>query len=151
VTQMGLQVGRVERIQPRGGHVEVTFSLDGDRQFPADVKAVTRSKSILADRSLELVGNYEQGPQLAAGQCIAPENSFTRKSISEIAGSAADFVEALSPDDNKESFRNAVSGFEQALRGQGGNAREMMLHASAASASPDQLTADIGSIIEHMA
>ncbi|AHH19871.1 Mce family protein MceD [Nocardia nova SH22a] len=151
VTQMGLAVGRVDRIVPRGDHVEVSFVLDGDRRFPADVRAVTRSKSILADRSVELVGNYHAGPELTAGQCIPVEHSFTPKSISEIAGSAADFIDALSPDDDKESFEKAVDGFEQALRGQGDNARTMMLHASAAAASPDRLTADIGAIIENMA
>ncbi|WP_067680039.1 MlaD family protein [Nocardia miyunensis] len=151
VTQMGLQVGRVDRIQPRGDHVEVSFTLDGGRRFPVGVRAVTRSKSILADRSVELVGNYRTGPELAAGQCIPEEHSFTPKSISEIAGSAADFINALSPDDNRESFQKAVSGFEQALRGQGDNARSMMLHASAAAQSPDRLMADIGSIIQNMA
>ncbi|MEV5651941.1 MlaD family protein [Nocardia sp. NPDC052254] len=151
VTQMGLPVGRVDRIQPRGDHVEVTFALDGGRRFPADVRAVTRSKSILADRSVELVGNYHSGPELTAGQCIPVQRSFTPKSISEIAGSAADFIDALSPDDSRDSFEKAVDGFEQALRGQGGNARSMMVHASAAAASPDRLTADIGSIIENMA
>ncbi|OBA53497.1 MULTISPECIES: MlaD family protein [Nocardia] len=151
VTQMGFQVGRVDKIEPEGDHVHVTFSLDGGRRFPADVRVVTRSKSILADRSVELVGNYHSGPELAAGQCIPQQHSFTPKSISEIAGSAADFIDALSPDDNKESFEKAVSGFEQALRGQGDNARALMLHASAAAASPDQLTADLGAIIENMA
>lgn len=151
ITQMGLQVGRVDRIRPAGEHVEVTFSLDGGRRFPADVRAVMRSKSILADRSVELVGNYRSGPELTAGQCIPEDHSFTPKSISEIAGSAADFIDALSPNNSKESFEKAVAGFEQALRGQGENARAMMLHASAAAASPDRLTADIGAIIQNMA
>ncbi|MEV5835934.1 MlaD family protein [Nocardia sp. NPDC052112] len=151
VTQMGFQVGQVDRIQPKGDYVEVTFTLDGGRRFPADVQAVTRSKSILADRSLELVGNYQAGPELASGQCIPLAHSFTPKSISEIAGSAADFIDTLSPDNGRQSFENAVAGFEQALRGQGDNARAMMLHASAAANSPDKLIADIGSIILNMA
>ncbi|MET7773187.1 MlaD family protein [Nocardia sp. NPDC005366] len=151
VTQMGFQVGKVDRIRPAGDHVEIGFTLDGGRRFPADVKAVTRSKSILADRSLELVGNYESGPELTAGECIPLEHSYTPKSISEIAGSAADFIDELSPADGRQSMRNAVVGFEEALRGQGQNARAMMLHASAAANNPDQLIADIGSIILDMA
>ncbi|WP_109529496.1 MULTISPECIES: MlaD family protein [Nocardia] len=151
VTQMGFQVGKVDRIRPVGDHVEIGFTLAGGRRFPADVLAVTRSKSILADRSLELVGNYDAGPELTAGKCIPLEHSYTPKSISEIAGSAADFIDELSPSDGRQSLRNAVAGFEEALRGQGQNARAMMLHASAAANSPDQLIADIGSIILDMA
>ncbi|MET8430462.1 MlaD family protein [Nocardia sp. NPDC004860] len=151
VTQMGLQVGRIDQIQSKGGYVEVKFSLDAGRRYPADVMAVTRSKSILADRSLELVGNYKQGPELVAGQCVSPQRSFTPKSISEIAGSAADFIDALSPDKGKQSFQNAVAGMDAALRGQGDNARTLMLNASAAAASPDKIVADLGSIILNMA
>nr|WP_198429200.1 MlaD family protein [Nocardia bovistercoris] len=151
VTQMGLRVGTIERVELSGDHVEVEFTLDGTRRFPADVKAVTRSKSILADRSVELVGNYESGPELVPGQCIPLERSFTPKSISEITGSAADFIAELSPGDGKQSVRDAVAGLEEALRGQGQNARAMMLRASAAANNPDRLVADIGAIIRDMA
>lgn len=151
VTQMGYQVGKVDSVEPKGDHVEVTFSLNKGRNYPADVKAVTRSKSLLADRSLELVGNYKAGPRLSAGHCIARDHSFTPKSISEITGSAADFIDAMSPTNGKESFQKAVAGFDDALRGNGQNAAVMMQHASAAMQSPDQLVADMGSSILNMA
>lgn len=151
VTQMGFKVGRVESVHPEGDHVRVEFSLDSGRAYPADVKVVTRSKSLLADRSLELVGNYTAGPQLTAGQCIPSERSFTPKSISEIAGSAADFIDAMSPDDHKQSLKEAIDGFDKAMRGNGESAAQMMQHASAAMSSPNQFVADIGSIIHNMA
>jgi ABC-type transporter Mla subunit MlaD len=72
VTQMGYQVGLVKQVRPAGDHVEVTFSLDSGRRYPADVKAVTRSKSLLADRSLELVGNYDSGPEGPGGFRTVP-------------------------------------------------------------------------------
>ncbi|MGQ4601584.1 MlaD family protein [Nocardia sp. R6R-6] len=151
VTQMGYRVGKIEQVQPEGDHVQVTFSLKGDRRYPADVKAVTRSKSLLADRSLELVGNYAAGPELTAGRCIALDHSFTPKSISEIAGSAADFIDAMSPSDGKQSFQQAVAGFDDALRGNGPNVDALMRHAAAAMSAPDQLIADMGSSIRNMA
>lgn len=151
VTQMGFEVGRVDAITPRGGHVEVTFSVKTDRSYPVDVRAVTRSKSLLADRSLELVGNYATGPRLSSGQCIPLEHSHTPKSISEIAGSAADFIDAIAPADGSKSVSAAVSGLDEALRGQGENANAMFMHAAAATADPDKLVADIGTSIMNMA
>ncbi|MFE2998615.1 MlaD family protein [Nocardia sp. NPDC059246] len=151
VTQMGFQVGRVEHIEPKGDHVQVSFALDSGRSYPADVKVVTRSKSLLADRSLELVGNYKEGPQLTAGQCIPVSRAFTPKSISEIAGSAADFIDALSPRDGKNSFQQAIAGFDAAMHGNGELSDQMMQHASEAMSSPNQFVADIGSIITNMA
>lgn len=99
VTQMGFPVGKVESVVSRGDHVEVVFTTEGGRVFPpADVQAVTRSKSILADRSLELVGNYESGgPTLEPESCIPLRNSHTPKTISEVVGSAADFIERSRP------------------------------------------------------
>lgn len=151
VTHMGYPVGHVDRVTPEGDYVDVAFTLDNGRSFPADVRAVTRSKSILADRSLELVGNTGDGPALAAGRCIPLAHSYTPKSLSEIASSAADFINELSPNDGRQSLQNAVAGLAQALRGQGQDARTLMLHASAAATSPDQLTSDLGTIILNMA
>ncbi|MFI7194004.1 MlaD family protein [Nocardia nova] len=151
VTQMGYQVGRVEALIPKGDHVQVDFSLTGGRRYPADVKAVTRSKSLLADRSLELVGNYGGGSQLVPGRCIDTQHSFTPKSISQIAGSAADFIDALAPSDGKKSLENAVAGMDDALRGNGQSAAVLMQHASGAMSSPDQLIADVGASIVNMA
>ncbi|KSZ60731.1 mammalian cell entry protein [Rhodococcus pyridinivorans KG-16] len=151
VTQMGFPVGKVDSVEQKGTHVEVRFTTDGGRVFPADVQAVTRSKSILADRSLELVGNYESGPQLTPESCIPLGNSYTPKTISEVVGSAADFIEALSPEAGDETVEMAVTGLEKALRGQGENARQMMIHAANAMENPDGFIADIGSSISNMA
>ncbi|MDN2495455.1 MCE family protein [Nocardia nova] len=151
VTQMGYKVGKVDHVESMGDHVQVTFTLDGGRKYPADVKAVTRSKSVLADRSLELVGNYRSGPQLAAGRCIALNDTATPKSISEITGSAADFINAVNPADGKQTLATAVSGLDNALKGHGTDAYSLMMHASAAASNPDQMIADFGSAITNMA
>ena len=56
---------------------------------------MTRSTSILADRALELVGNYESGPKLTPGECIPLARSVTPKSLSEVIGSATNFVNSI--------------------------------------------------------
>ncbi|MFF2060068.1 MlaD family protein [Rhodococcus qingshengii] len=150
VTQMGYQVGKVTNIDHGDTSVRVTFDLDGGRQFPADVQAVTRSKSLLADRSLELVGNYSAGATLEPSACIPEDRAHTPKNISEIAGSAADFIEQLTANGNG-TVAHTISGLDQALSGVDGPARSMLEHAAAAAASPDQVTADIGSAIVNMA
>ncbi len=151
VTQMGYRVGRVDNVEPAGDRVIVSFSLDPGREYRADVQVVTRSKSLLADRSLELVGNYDSGPHLEPGECIPMNRSFTPKSISEIVGSAADFVDAMTPAEGDKSLAHAIGSLDTELQGQGENARAMLEHASAAAESPDQLVSDIGSSVLNMA
>ncbi|WP_068270100.1 MlaD family protein [Aldersonia kunmingensis] len=150
VTQMGFEVGTIDSITEKGDRVEVTFSTSVGRMFPADVKAVTRSKSILADRTLELVGNHTSGPVLQPGSCIPLEQSFTPKTISEVVGSAADFLKALSPD-GSDTVAGAIAGVAAALQGQGEPARAVMLSATGAMENPDTLVADIGTAIGAMA
>lgn len=94
VTQMGVKIGSVRKVEPSGDGVKVTFDVSG-RTLPASVKAVTRSTSILADRSLELVGNYSSGATLNPGTCITRENSATPKSISETTSAATRLVDSV--------------------------------------------------------
>lgn len=150
VTQMGFDVGSVEKIEAQGDRVRVDFDIDAARDFPADIKAVIRSKSLLADRSLELVGNYSSGPELQNDDCIALTNTATPKSLSEITGSASDFLQAVSSGDT-ESVAIAVEGLDNALKGQGENMNELFANAEGAMSNPDRIVADVGAIVTDLA
>lgn len=150
VTQMGYDVGSVENIEPQGDRVRIDFRIDADRAFPADVKAIIRSKSLLADRSLELVGNYSAGPELPSGECIALTDTATPKSLSEITGSASDFLQAVSSSDT-DSVAIAVQGLDDALKGQGENMNELFANAEGAMTNPDRAVADVGTIVTDLA
>lgn len=150
ITQMGVPVGEVTSVQNRGGVVRVTFALDDGRKYPASTRAITRSKSLLADRSVELVDTYASGAALEPGHCIPVERTFTPKSISEIAGSSADFVEQLSHSGD-DGVRTVIAGADESLAGTGPTAESMYRHAASAAQNPEQFTSDIGSAVMNMA
>jgi len=150
VTQMGVPIGKVLAIRPERLNVRVDFALDEPRRLPDDVKAVIRSDSILADRSLELVGNYDAGPQLSAAQCVPLDRSFTPKSLSQIIGASTEFINAINPQGSTNAG-DVVSGIDQALRGKGGDINKLLTTASALLDSPDQAIGDIGSIVKNLA
>jgi ABC-type transporter Mla subunit MlaD len=54
VAVLGMPVGKITKITPQSGYVEVQFTVDKDVKVPADVQAVTLSTSILTDRQVEL-------------------------------------------------------------------------------------------------
>ena len=60
VAVLGMPVGKVTRINPRGGYVEVAFTVDRNVKIPADAEAVTVSTSILTDRHIELTPPYRE-------------------------------------------------------------------------------------------
>lgn len=148
VTQMGYRIGTVESVTPGDSSVEVRFKITEHRPLPRDVRAVTRSPSILADRSLELVGNYSGGPQLAPGECVSRNRTVTPLTISQVIGSATDFVNGINPG-GSTNIKDALRGFDDALRGNGANLSKLLTSSSALLDSPDQAIADMGAIVRN--
>jgi phospholipid/cholesterol/gamma-HCH transport system substrate-binding protein len=150
VTQMGYKIGTVDGITPRDTSVEVRFTITEHRPIPRDVKAVTRSTSILADRSLELVGNYSGGPRLVAAQCIPRSHTSTPLSISQVIGSATNFVNGINPD-GSTNIKDALRGVDEAVKGNGAGLNRLLTTSSSLLDNPDQAIADMGAIVRNVA
>jgi phospholipid/cholesterol/gamma-HCH transport system substrate-binding protein len=150
VTQMGYKIGTVKTLQPTGTGVEVGFTIDDNRAISQDVKAVTRSPSILADRALELVGNYSGGPRLQPDECVPRSRTSTPLSISQVIGSATTFVNAITPD-GSTNIKDSLAGMDQAMKGNGQGANDLLTRSSALLDNPDQTINDLGEITRNMA
>lgn len=150
VTQMGYQIGKVTKITPDATDVQVNFTVTERRPLPRDVKAIIRSNSILADRSLELVGNYKSGPQLPVGGCIPLGRSATPKSLSQVIGSANNFIKAINPE-GSTNIGDIVKRLDQATHGYGPGVNQLLTTSARVLDSPDQGVSDIGSIITNLA
>jgi phospholipid/cholesterol/gamma-HCH transport system substrate-binding protein len=149
VTQMGYPIGKVTSIKPEATHVRVDFSVTDNRELPEDVKAIIRSPSILADRSLELVGNYAGGAELKSNPCIPLNHSISPKTLSEVIGSAETFLNAISSSQST-NIADAVHGIDQLAQGNGAAAGRLLTKTSSLLDSPDQAISDIGSIIRNV-
>jgi virulence factor Mce-like protein len=149
VTQMGLEVGKIDAINPSPTSVRVDFSVTDQRTVPAGVTAVVRSTSILADRALELVGNYDSGAKLEPGQCVPLSRSFTPKSLSEVIGAANTFINGINPSDST-NIGATLGQVEQALRGNGTGINEILTTSSSLLESPDAAIGDLGSIVDKL-
>lgn len=148
VTQMGYTIGTITAITPSATQVRVDFDLTEQRAIPSEVKAVIRSASILADRSLELVGNYESGPRLSPGGCIPLSRSLSPKSLSEVIGSADTFINAINAS-GSQNIADTVRGVDQLASGNGTGAAQLLSSSSALLDNPDAAISDIGSIIKN--
>jgi phospholipid/cholesterol/gamma-HCH transport system substrate-binding protein len=150
VTQMGYQIGEVKTITPGTSDVRVDFTVTERRSLPRDVKAIIRSTSILADRSLELVGNPEPGSQLPIGGCIPLSRSSTPKSLSEVIGSTTKFINSINPA-GSTNIGDVVREVDQAVHNHGAGVNDLLNTASSVVDSPDQAVSDIASIITNLA
>ncbi|OBH11070.1 mammalian cell entry protein [Mycobacterium sp. E1747] len=145
VTHLGYPIGKVSAITPAALSVRVDFTIDSQWAIPESAKAVTRSTTILADRALELVGDYEAGAHMAPGGCIPLSRSLTPKSLSEVIGSSTNFINSINPADSR-NIGGVVAGVDQAVRNQGPNANKLLTTASSVLDSPDQAIGDMASI-----
>lgn len=150
VTQMGYQIGKVTSIAAEPTQVRVDFSITQSRPLPPDVRAVIRSPSILADRSLELVGNYSSGPRLQAGKCIRLDHSFSAKTISQVVGSTYTFLNSINPN-GSTNVGDTVRGLDELTHNNGAGINQLVTRTSALLDNPDEAISDIGSIIRNTA
>jgi phospholipid/cholesterol/gamma-HCH transport system substrate-binding protein len=135
VAVVGMPVGKIKKITPKGGYVEVEFTVDRDVKIPADVQAVTINTSILTARQIELTPVYRGGPVLADGTTIGLNRTKTPVAFDRVLdmldkiskslsgdgkgnGPVADLMNAGAgvADGNGEKIKSALSELSRALR-----------------------------------
>ena len=149
VAVLGMPVGTVKKITPKGGYVEVEFTVDKDVKVPADAQAVTISNSILTDRQIELTPPYRGGPALNNGDTIGLNRTKTPVEFARVLdvldklttslrgdgkgnGPVADLVNASAAiaDGNGQQMKDSLGELSNALR----------LSADGGAVTRDQLT-----------
>lgn len=135
VAVLGMPVGQVTAITPKGGYVEVEFTVDEDVKIPADAQAVTISNSILTDRQIELTPPYREGPVMADHDTIGLNRTKTPIEFARVLdvldklsaslrgdgkgnGPLADVVNASAAiaDGNGQQMKDALGALSDALR-----------------------------------
>lgn len=102
VSVLGMEVGKVRSITPKGGYVEVTLAIDSGVAIPADVEAVTVSTSVLTDRHVELTPPYQGGPKLKNGDIIGLNRTRTPVEFERTLAMMHKLGTALHADENNE-------------------------------------------------
>ncbi|CAN5355734.1 MCE family protein [soil metagenome] len=135
VAVLGMPVGKITRITPRGGYVEVDFTVDRNVKIPVDAQAVTVSTSILTDRQIELTPPYRGGPTMQNHDTIGLTRTKTPVEFSRVlsvldrvtkslggdgqgGGPLAEVINnsAAVVDGNGGKIRQALDELSQALR-----------------------------------
>ncbi|MGX9213745.1 MCE family protein [Mycobacteroides abscessus subsp. abscessus] len=114
VAVLGMPVGKITKITPQSGYVDVEFTVDKDVKVPVDVQAVTLSTSILTDRQVELTPPYRGGPTLQDGDTIGLDKTKTPVEFDRVLGMLDKLSVSLKGDGNGQGpvsdIINAVAG-----------------------------------------
>lgn len=95
VEYLGVPVGEVLAIEPRGTTMRVSLRLDPGTQVPADAGAEILQSSLVTDRYVEVGPAYTGGATLADGARIPVDHTRSPATIDEVTESIGDLVRAL--------------------------------------------------------
>ncbi|MGY2873210.1 phospholipid/cholesterol/gamma-HCH transport system substrate-binding protein [Marmoricola sp. URHA0025 HA25] len=95
---LGVQVGKVDDVDPSGTKVVVKFHYDSKYKVPADAKAAVISPSIIGDRFIQLTPVYTGGKVLAEDSHLGLDRTATPLELDQIFGSITDLTTALGPE-----------------------------------------------------
>ena len=121
VKVLGVPVGKVDKLTPRGNVVRVRIAYDSKYRLPSDVKAVVVSPSIVGDRFVQLAPAYDGGAALKNNAFIPVSRTAVPVELDKIYQSLDDLSLALGPKGaNKEgALSNVIDDTAKQLDGQG--------------------------------
>jgi len=149
---LGVDVGTVEKLTPRGQNVRAVISWDGDHDVPADAKAVIVSPSVVGDRFVQLVPAYTGGAKLQDGAHLDQSRTGTPTELDETFAALDRVATTLGPDGLNEdgAVSDLLSSSAENLDGKGAELRESIEALSkltrTADGSKDELFASVEQI-----
>ena len=72
---MGVRVGAIDKIEPTGDKMKVTFHYNNKYKVPANASAVILNPTLVASRSIQLEPSYKGGPTLPDNAVIPEERT----------------------------------------------------------------------------
>jgi phospholipid/cholesterol/gamma-HCH transport system substrate-binding protein len=105
---LGVRVGEVSAITPKGDHVDVTLHINPGVKIPAAAGAVVVSRSVATDRYVELTPVYDSGPVLQSGAVLGENRTRSPVEFDELQASLQKITAQLAGPDGKATPVNDV-------------------------------------------
>jgi phospholipid/cholesterol/gamma-HCH transport system substrate-binding protein len=118
---MGVRVGSVDKIDPAGDKMKVTFHYSNKYKVPADASAVILNPTLVASRSIQLEPPYKGGPVLADNAVIPIERTQVPTEWDQLRNSVANIITKLgpTPEQPKGPFGDLIESYADGLAGKG--------------------------------
>ncbi|MEV4209818.1 MCE family protein [Nocardia salmonicida] len=109
VSVLGVPIGRVDAIEPKGAFVEIAMTIEPGVELPANVMAALVSPQLITNRHVELTPTYTgEGPALADGAHIPLAHTRTPVELDRILRNFEQLGEALKGDNANGPMANRV-------------------------------------------
>ncbi|MFD3705880.1 MCE family protein [Nocardia sp. NPDC058658] len=104
VMVLGIKVGTVDKIVPKGLYSEVHMTVDAGVEVPSNVEAAIISPSVVTDRHIELTPPFTGGDTLKSGSHLPEQRTHTPIELEKMIETIDNFAKALGPEPGQEGL-----------------------------------------------
>ncbi|MCG5431961.1 virulence factor Mce family protein [Mycobacterium sp. MYCO198283] len=118
---MGVRVGSIDKIEPDGDKMKVTFSYENKYKVPANATASILNPSLVASRTIQLSPAYTGGAELRDGDVIDLQHTQVPVEWDELRDQITKIVTELgpTPEQPKGPFGDIIESAADGLAGKG--------------------------------
>ncbi|HVQ97561.1 MAG TPA: virulence factor Mce family protein [Mycobacterium sp.] len=118
---MGFRVGAIDKIEPAGDKMKVTFHYLSKYKVPANASAVVLNPTLVASRTLQLEPVYKGGPVMSDNAVIPIERTQVPTEFDQLRDSISNIISKLgpTPQQPKGPFGDVIESFADGLAGKG--------------------------------
>jgi len=118
---MGVQVGKIDKIEPAGDKMKVTFNYQNKYKVPEKADATILNPSLVASRVIQLTPPYSGGPTMQNNAVIPIERTHIPMEWDDLRNQISDIVTRLgpTPEQPKGPFGEVLESFANGLEGKG--------------------------------
>jgi phospholipid/cholesterol/gamma-HCH transport system substrate-binding protein len=148
----GVNVGKIEKIEPEPTRVKVTFWFDGKYQVPADAKAVIISPTLVTARAVQLTPPYRGGPTLHNHAVIPEQRTAVPVEWDDVRAQLQRLANTLQPTERGgvSTLGSLVHTTADNLRGQGAAIRDSIIKLSQTLSALGDHSGDIFASVKNL-
>ncbi|GGT43395.1 MCE family protein [Streptomyces atratus] len=149
---LGVKVGTVESVKPRGKEVKVVLRVDKGIKVPKEAHAVVVAPSLVADRYIQLAPAYDGGAVLADGAELPAANNATPVEVDQLYESITELAGALGPDgaNAQGAFAGLLDTGAKNLKGNGKDIGDSIEQFGKATKTLDKSSGDLFDTLSYL-
>ncbi|MFD9599613.1 MCE family protein [Streptomyces sp. NPDC059970] len=149
---LGVKVGTVESVKPRGKEVKVVLRVDKGIKVPKEAHAVVVAPSLVADRYIQLAPAYDGGAVLADGAELPAANNATPVEVDQLYESITELTGALGPDgaNAQGAFAGLLDTGAKNLKGNGKDIGDSIEQFGKATKTLDKSSGDLFGTLSYL-
>jgi phospholipid/cholesterol/gamma-HCH transport system substrate-binding protein len=157
---MGLRVGSIDKIEPSGNRMKVTFHYENKYRVRADAWAVILNPTLVASRAIQLEPPAKGGPVLTANgpvladhAVIPEERTQVPTEWDQLRNSITNIISKLgpTPEQPKGPFGEVIESFANGLAGKGKQFNTTLTNLSQALTALNEGRGDFFAVVRSLA